>query len=439
MFSQNPISKNIVLNVLISIIPITYILGNLLLNLNIFLILLISFFIFKLDFFRLKLNLIDYLIIIFFSYITINAAYNNYFNFSYENTENVILFKALAYLRFLLLYFVIRLLIHHNQIKYKLIFLSFGLLALFVSADIIFQYFFRIDLLGFEVPENARRLGGPFGNELIAGSFIQRFYIFLIFYILIFSKYKKNWKFHLVSLLLILIFTLGTTMSGNRIPLIMYFLSLILITVFEKFFRKDLIIISLIILVATFGYIKHNENSKYHLGGFLINTELIFDYFKKKYSTSNDEQENLITNSYIREFEAGISTWEKNKLFGGGIKSFYYTCSTIDKKILSDYGGCPSHPHNYYIQLSAELGLVGLFFTILLFVSIIFRSLKAIYSDQRMHDKMLLIPFAILLLLEIFPFKTTGSFFTTTNSTFLFIVIPFIVGLSELKKNKYYG
>ena len=94
---------------------------------------------------------------------------------------------------------------------------------------------------------------------------------------------------------------------------------------------------------------------------------------------------------------------------------------------------------NYYIQLSAELGLVGLFFTILLFVSIIFRSLKAIYSDQRMHDKMLLIPFAILLLLEIFPFKTTGSFFTTTNSTFLFIVIPFIVGLSELKKNKYYG
>ena len=186
MFSQNPISKNIVLNVLISIIPITYILGNLLLNLNIFLILLISFFIFKLDFFRLKLNLIDYLIIIFFSYITINAAYNNYFNFSYENTENVILFKALAYLRFLLLYFVIRLLIHHNQIKYKLIFLSFGLLALFVSADIIFQYFFRIDLLGFEVPENARRLGGPFGNELIAGSFIQRFYIFLIFYILIY-------------------------------------------------------------------------------------------------------------------------------------------------------------------------------------------------------------------------------------------------------------
>ena len=63
-----------------------------------------------------------------------------------------------------------------------------------------------------------------------------------------------------MSLLLILIFTLGTTMSGNRIPLIMYFLSLILITVFEKFFRKDLIIISLIILVATFGYIKHNDN-----------------------------------------------------------------------------------------------------------------------------------------------------------------------------------
>jgi len=436
MFNQKPISNIIIINILISLVPFTYILGNLLLNLNIFLILLISFFRFKFDIFRFKPTLIDSLVLIFFSYITINAFYNNYFNFSYVDNENIILFKALTYLRFLLLFLIIRLLIRHNQIKYKLIFFSFGFLALLVSVDIIFQYFFRVDLLGFEVSENARRLGGPFTDELIAGSFIQRFYIFLIFYILIFGKFKKSWRYHLVSLSLILIFTLGTIFSGNRIPLIMYFLSLFLIAFFEKFFRKELLIIFLIILVSTFGYVKHNNNSKNHLAGFLLNAKLISNYFKEKYTASNFEPENFIVNNWIKEFETGFSTWEKNKIFGGGIKSFYYTCSALDNNVVNKYGGCPSHPHNYYIQLSAELGVVGLFISILLFISVIFKSLKAIFSDQGKYDKKLLIPFAILLILEIFPFKTTGSFFTTTNSTFLFIVIPFIVGLSELKKGK---
>ncbi len=48
----------------------------------------------------------------------------------------------------------------------------------------------------------------------------------------------------------------------------------------------------------------------------------------------------------------------------------------------------------------------------------------------------MLLPFFILFIVEIFPFKTTGSFFTTTNATYLFILIPFIIGLTELKKVK---
>jgi hypothetical protein len=43
-------------------------------------------------------------------------------------------------------------------------------------------------------------------------------------------------------------------------------------------------------------------------------------------------------------------------------------------------------------------------------------------------------PFFIVFVLEIFPLKTTGSFFTTTNATFLFIILSFVVGL--INKNK---
>ena len=44
-----------------------------------------------------------------------------------------------------------------------------------------------------------------------------------------------------------------------------------------------------------------------------------------------------------------------------------------------------------------------------------------------------IIPFIFLFLVEIFPLKSTGSFFTTGNSTYLFLIMGILVGL--LPKN----
>ena len=54
--------------------------------------------------------------------------------------------------------------------------------------------------------------------------------------------------------------------------------------------------------------------------------------------------------------------------------------------------------------------------------------------DKSNHEMKILVPFFIIFVLEIFPFKTTGSFFTTTNATFLFIILSFVVGLMEKKE-----
>ena len=63
------------------------------------------------------------------------------------------------------------------------------------------------------------------------------------------------------------------------------------------------------------------------------------------------------------------------------------------------------------------------------------KSIKKIhFSENLNYNKNFLIPFFLIFIIEIFPFKTTGSFFTTSNSTFLFIIISFIVGLLEFKK-----
>ena len=50
--------------------------------------------------------------------------------------------------------------------------------------------------------------------------------------------------------------------------------------------------------------------------------------------------------------------------------------------------------------------------------------------------KSLFLPFLLTFLMEVFPFRTTGSLYTTTNSTFLFFIIAFIISFFDLKKVK---
>ena len=43
-------------------------------------------------------------------------------------------------------------------------------------------------------------------------------------------------------------------------------------------------------------------------------------------------------------------------------------------------------------------------------------------------------PFIFLYIAEIFPLKSTGSFWTTGNATYLFLIMAIIVGLTKLKE-----
>ena len=65
-------------------------------------------------------------------------------------------------------------------INYKLLFFVYGLCALFVSFDLIIQYIFGTNLLGMRVEGDIRRLSGLFGDEYIAGSFVQKFLFFYL-------------------------------------------------------------------------------------------------------------------------------------------------------------------------------------------------------------------------------------------------------------------
>ena len=51
-------------------------------------------------------------------------------------------------------------------------------------------------------------------------------------------------------------------------------------------------------------------------------------------------------------------------------------------------------------------------------------------------DKNILICFFVLFFVEIFPLKTTGSFFTTGNATYLFLIMSITIALTPTSKGK---
>ena len=96
---------------------------------------------------------------------------------------------------------------------------------------------------------------------------------------------------------------------------------------------------------------------------------------------------------------------------------------------------CSNHPHNYYLELLSETGIIGtglvvIFFLILLKDS--FNLLKK-YNQRIKSEVVLIIPFIIALFLEIWPIKSSGSFFTTWGATFFWLNTAVLVAVTTKK------
>tara|TARA_B100000963_G_scaffold361831_1_gene400105 strand:- start:1016 stop:2347 length:1332 start_codon:yes stop_codon:yes gene_type:complete len=437
MSLQNFFSAKNLVNLIFLLIPISYIAGNLLLNLNIIILIIFVFSIYRFETFKISIGFLDKLIIIFFIYLIANGLYNNYFNFDYPDApkQNIILSKSFLFLRYFFLYFVLRFLLQKNIVEFKLIFLIFGSCSLFVSIDLLIQFYFGSDLFGFE--GGGRRLAGPFGDEYIAGSYVQRLFIFLVFFLLILEKiYEKKFIFYISFILIIFLNLFGILFSGNRIPLVLSLMMLGLLFLYQKSLRRVLVVLFISFFMGVSYFVNTNQNISNHFASFKTRSYETLEYVAKRVT----QNQVLSSNTYIKEIESGILTWQENKYLGGGIKSFFWNCNNIDRDKMINFVtkkgkvNCNTHPHNYYLEIGAELGFVGITLILSIFILIIFKSLKVLNNPgKHLQRRELLIPFFIIFIVEIFPIKTTGSFFTTTNSTFLFIIIAFIVGLLESK------
>ena len=106
------------------------------------------------------------------------------------------------------------------------------------------------------------------------------------------------------------------------------------------------------------------------------------------------------------------------------LKTFRNIC--FEKKYEFSNNVCSTHPHNYYLETLSELGLIGFILFFILFYFIINRK----FEESQKSYKIILLSF---ILIYLFPFQTTGSFFNNYNSFILFFFLGNYVFLAKYK------
>ena len=132
-------------------------------------------------------------------------------------------------------------------------------------------------------------------------------------------------------------------------------------------------------------------------------------------------------NSYWGSWRGGIQQGLLTPIKGIGPSGTRNSCKHLNTdlpKWLPGSNYCGNHPHNYYIQLFAEVGVIGLSIGIVMVVSIISTCLKARWNnfDCPMAATSFIIPLGLF-----FPFQQFGSFYGQWGNLFIWFAVGFAI------------
>jgi O-antigen ligase len=319
---------------------------------------------------------------------------------------------SLFYLRIGIFALLISYLVDQNKKILDYFYYAFLITFSLLIIDGYFQYFTDFNLTGYQIGDHGR-VSSFFGKELILGSYLAR--LFPLFFALFVVKSNKHpFEVYFVSILFILIDVL-IFLSGERTSFILLNLSTVFVILFisnYKWLRLGVFIISLCIITFL-----------------TINNERLYDRYVKSPIQNfgvNSTTKYFFSPTHDSLIKTAWNMFLDKPILGHGPKLFRVKCN--DPKYATGISPCNTHPHNFYIQLLAETGIIGFLFLAGLFFYFIYLSIKHIfkyffYKRKWLSDYQICLLSGLLI--TIWPFTTNGNIFTNHLMLFYSLQIGF--------------
>ena len=313
-----------------------------------------------------------------------------------------------------------------NLLNYTLYLLLFIYLILF--ADSIYQYKFGENLLGFKyININNFRITSFFGKDEILGSYSVRL-LPLTFFLIIFIFNHSIIKKRLLFTLLFIISSVIILLSGERTSVALLFLMMLFLFI-SSFNLRKLLIFPMIISMITFAFIIYKSD--------IIKNRMIYTTINQLGLSEKSERLVVFSKTYEGHYLVALNMFKEKPIFGHGAKMFRFYCSKKENFVADN--ACTTHPHNFYMQMLAETGLVGFLFLMMIFFYILFLFIKNLYFQLK-YKKQLISDLGLCLLssyfITFFPILPSGNFFNNWLSIIIYYPLGFLIYI--IRNNKFY-
>jgi O-antigen ligase len=279
--------------------------------------------------------------------------------------------------------------------------------------DGYYQFHFKENIFGIE-KFGTNRISSFFGDELIMGSYLSR--LFPLFFALFVIRKKKNFEIYLICILFILVDIL-IYISGERTAFFFLNLSTLFIILLIKKYQKFRLAS---FVIALFAIVVLSLNTSGLTNRMILNPAKDMGIIK---STSKPV---IVSPQHDSLFRTAFKMFLNKPILGHGPKMFRINCS--DPKYSIGKYPCNTHPHNFYIQLLAETGLIGFSFLLIAFFYVLYcsyRQVKSILLKQQRFLSDYQVCLLAGILITLWPFSPNGNFFNNWLSILYSLPVGF--------------